>query len=152
MVEICVGTVMGQPWSGGPALIERQDALENTVGAATTKQEAYRKWDATWQYEAYDPSFYNGTPYYANPLAVPEIGQSPLSHPQKWINPQTEQGELDLSQALSLIGDNAAKIATLWANAFGGLSSNPFILTFDDIDDIVLESGAWNEQLNRLEC
>jgi hypothetical protein len=119
---------------------------------ATTKQEAYRKWDATWQYEAYDPAFYNGTPYYANPVSVPEIGQSPSSHPGKWINPQTEQGELDLSQALALIGDNAAKIATLWANAFGGLNSNPFILTFDDIDDIALESGAWNEQLNRLEC
>jgi hypothetical protein len=152
MVEINVGNVMGEPWSGGPVLIERQDALENTVGVATTKQEAYRKWDATWQYEAYDPAFYNGTPYYANPAAVPEVGQSPVSHPQKWINPQTEQGELDLSQALSLIGDNAAKIATLWANAFWGLTSNPFILTFDDIDDIILESGARNEQLNRLEC
>jgi type II secretory pathway pseudopilin PulG len=152
MVEIDLGNVMGPSWSGRPVLIERQDALENTVSLANTKQDAYRKWSAAFQYVAYDPTFYNGTPYYANPLAIPSIGESPVSHPQKWINPQTEQGELDLTQALGLIGDNAAKIAVLWANAFGGLSSNPFILSFDDVDDIELESGVWNDQLNRLEC
>jgi type II secretory pathway pseudopilin PulG len=149
MVEINVGKVVGPAWSGGPQLVERQEALENTVGLVTAVQEAYRKWDSTWKYNAYDPTFYNGIPYYANPLSVPDVGQSPISHPEKWNSPQ---GETDISQAMALIGDNAAKIATLWANAFGGLSSNPFILTFEDIDDIALESGVWNEALNRLEC
>jgi hypothetical protein len=152
MIEIDLGNVMGPVWEGGDTLVIRQDALEHTVSVSYEKQDAYRKWSASHQYEAYDPTFYNGTPYYANPQAIPNIGESPVSHPQKWINPQTEQGELDLTQALSLIGDNGAKIAVLWANAFGGLVSNPFILTFDDIDDVELEYGIWNEQLNRLEC
>jgi hypothetical protein len=152
MIELDVGPVVGPPWEGGEALESRQNSLENTVSLSVSKQEAYRKWNNTYQYAAYDPTFYNGIIYYANPLAVPAIGESPITHTQKWINPLTEQGQLDLSQALGLIGNNAAKIAVLWVNAFGGLTSNPFILTFDDIDDVIIDSGIWNDQINRIEC
>jgi hypothetical protein len=152
MVELDVGPVVGPPWEGGEALELRQDSLENTVSLSTAKQEAYRQWSNTHQYTAYDPTFYNGTLYYANPSAVPAAGESPISHPAKWINPLAEQGQTDLSQAMGLIGDNATKIAVLWVNAFGGLTSNPFILTFDDVDDVIIDSGIWNEQVNRIEC
>jgi hypothetical protein len=64
-----------------------------------TALDAFRKWSATFQYQVEDPTFFNGSAYFANPVAVPEIGQSPASHPGKWIQlARPDAGPIDLTE------------------------------------------------------
>ena len=60
---------------------------------------AFHKWSATYQYEAEDPTFFNGSAYFANPVAVPNVGESPASHPGKWIQlARPDAGPIDLTE------------------------------------------------------
>jgi hypothetical protein len=59
---------------------------------------AFHKWSAAYQYEAEDPTFFNGSAYFANPALVPNIGESPISHPVKWIQlAKPDAGPVDLT-------------------------------------------------------
>jgi hypothetical protein len=61
--------------------------------------DAFRRWSATYQYEAEDPTFFNGSAYFANPAAVPNVGESPASSPGKWIQlARPDSGPLDLTE------------------------------------------------------
>ena len=55
----------------------------------------------------------------------------------------------DLSNA---VGQNTSKIATLWDAVFSDITTNPFQITFANLDGITLTSGVWNATLQRLEC
>jgi hypothetical protein len=60
---------------------------------------AFHKWSAAHQYEAEDPTFFNGSAYFANPAAVPDAGESPASHPGKWIQlARPDAGPIDLTE------------------------------------------------------
>lgn len=50
------------------------------------------------------------------------------------------------------VTDNSSKIQVLWDAIFGDITTNPFEITFQDLSGITLESGVWNESLQRLEC
>ena len=43
-------------------------------------------WRNNKTYQPYMPTFYQGRIYYANPLSLPMAGESPGSHPAKWVN------------------------------------------------------------------
>jgi hypothetical protein len=61
--------------------------------------DAFHRWSATYQYEAEDPTFFNGSAYFANPAAIPNIGESPSTHPGKWIQlARPDSGPLDLTE------------------------------------------------------
>jgi len=61
--------------------------------------DAFRRWNANFQYEAEDPVFFAGSAFFANPVAVPNIGESPVTHPGKWIQlARPEGGEFDLTE------------------------------------------------------
>jgi hypothetical protein len=61
--------------------------------------EAFHRWSATYQYGAEDPTFFNGSAYFANPAAIPNIGESPSTHPGKWIQlARPDSGPLDLTE------------------------------------------------------
>ena len=45
-----------------------------------------------------------------------------------------------------------SRFETVWAALFSNVTSNPWSLTFDDLDDIVMTSGTWNVSRARLQC
>lgn len=50
------------------------------------------------------------------------------------------------------IAQNTSKISTLWDAVFNDITTNPFQISFADLDGIALSAGVWNETLRRLEC
>jgi len=61
--------------------------------------DAFRKWSPTYQYAAEDPTFFNGSAYFANPVAIPNIGESPATDPGKWIQlARPDSGPLDITE------------------------------------------------------
>jgi hypothetical protein len=63
--------------------------------------DAFHRWSAIHQYEAEDPTFFNGSAYFANPAAVPNAGESPASHPGKWIQlARPDSGPIDLTEGV----------------------------------------------------
>ena len=58
---------------------------------------AFRKWSATYQYQAEDPTFFNGSAYFVNSASIPDVGESPDTHPGKWIQlAKPDAGPIDL--------------------------------------------------------
>jgi hypothetical protein len=64
-----------------------------------TALEAFRKWNPLYQYQGEDPTFFNGSAYFANPVSIPDVGQSPATHPGKWIQlARPDAGPIDLTE------------------------------------------------------
>jgi hypothetical protein len=59
--------------------------LRGASEADTVKLLAFYMWQADYTYTANNPVFFNGKLYFANPASVPAPGQSPATHPAKWI-------------------------------------------------------------------
>jgi hypothetical protein len=61
--------------------------------------DAFRQWSATYQYVAEDPVFFHGSAYFANPVMVPGVGESPSSSPLKWIQlARPDPGPMDITE------------------------------------------------------
>ena len=61
--------------------------------------DAFHKWSSFYQYQAEDPTFFNGSAYFANPASIPNIGESPATHPGKWIQlARPDVGDIDLTE------------------------------------------------------
>lgn len=52
---------------------------------------------------------------------------------------------------LNLIQNNTARIELIEAVLFNDISTNPFLILFDNLEGIV-STGVWNEALQRIEC
>ena len=65
------------------------------------------------------------------------------------IAEQAAAAVVDLS---NVVQQNTSKITTLWDAVFGDITTNPFQITFANLDGITLTSGVWNATLQRLEC
>lgn len=65
------------------------------------------------------------------------------------IAEQAAAAVIDLS---NVVQQNTSKITTLWDAVFGDITTNPFQITFANLDGITLTSGVWNATLQRLEC
>ena len=60
---------------------------------------AFRQWSPLFQYKGNDPVFLDGSAYFANPVNVPNEGESPISHPSKWIQlARADSGALDITE------------------------------------------------------
>jgi hypothetical protein len=61
--------------------------------------DAFRQWSAIYQYVAEDPVFFHGSAYFANPAIVPDVGESPISSPLKWIQlARPDLGPIDITE------------------------------------------------------
>jgi hypothetical protein len=61
--------------------------------------DAFHRWSAIYQYQTEDPVFFNGSAYFANPAAVPNEGESPATHPGKWIQlARPDPGPTDITE------------------------------------------------------
>lgn len=62
------------------------------------------------------------------------------------------QASLDVTALTALINQLNSRIATLWDSVFTEITTNPWLITFADLDGIILTSGVWSKSLQRLEC
>lgn len=50
------------------------------------------------------------------------------------------------------IEDVAGRIEAVWNSLSQDIKENPFAIAFPNLDGVIVESGVWNEALQRLEC
>ena len=60
--------------------------------------------------------------------------------------------QLDLEALAARVARNESRIQILWDAVFSNITTNPFLITFADLDGITLTSGVWNTSRQRLEC
>ena len=112
------------PPTGGATIVEKTIDIVTAIGTATNVT-AYIPADAYATKEDYE-----------NYKAV-------------GIAEQAAAAVVDLS---NVVQQNTSKITTLWDAVFGDITTNPFQITFANLDGITLTSGVWNATLQRLEC
>ena len=69
---------------------------------------------------------------------------------------QTAQIAKEAKQAVTALENqltqNTSKIHTLWDAVFNDITTNPFQITFENLDGVALSSGVWNDVFQRIEC
>ena len=57
-----------------------------------------------------------------------------------------------LARLFGLMSNFDGRLTLILDSLFNGLTANPFLVTFEDLDGAELVSGVWNKPLARLEC
>lgn len=63
-----------------------------------------------------------------------------------------KQAKSDVTTLTVTVSQLNSKVATLWDAVFTEITTNPWLITFADLDGVTLTSGVWNKSLQRLEC
>ena len=131
------------PPSGGATIVEKTIDIVTAIGTATNVT-AYIPADAYATKEDYEN-------YKAIALAAQATANQAILLAQQAVGiaEQAAAAVVDLS---NVVQQNTSKITTLWGAVFGDITTNPFQITFANLDGITLTSGVWNATLQRLEC
>ena len=131
------------PPSGGATIVEKTIDIVTAIGTATNVT-AYIPADAYATKEDYEN-------YKAIALAAQATANQAILLAQQAVEiaEQAAAAVVDLS---NVVQQNTSKITTLWDAVFGDITTNPFQITFANLDGITLTSGVWNATLQRLEC
>ena len=131
------------PPSGGATIVEKTIDIVTAIGTATNVT-AYIPADAHATKEDYEN-------YKAIALAAQATANQAILLAQQAVGiaEQAAAAVVDLS---NVVQQNTSKITTLWDAVFGDITTNPFQITFANLDGITLTSGVWNATLQRLEC
>ena len=63
------------------------------------------------------------------------------------------RGAYGIAQAMkATVEEMAGRVQTIWDALFTEITTNPFMVSFQDLDGIDLVSGTWNRDAARLEC
>lgn len=131
------------PPTGGATIVEKTIDIITVIGTATNVT-AYIPADAYATKQDYEN--YKAIALSAQATANEAIDLARLAIE---IANAAQQAVIDLTKAVQ---QNTSKIATLWDAVFSDITTNPFQITFVDLDGITLTSGVWNSTLQRLEC
>ena len=131
------------PPTGGATIVEKTIDIVTAIGTATNVT-AYIPADAYATKEDYEN-------YKAIALAAQATANQAILLAQQAVGiaEQATAAVVDLS---NVVQQNTSKITTLWDAVFGDITTNPFQITFANLDGITLTSGVWNATLQRLEC
>ena len=131
------------PPTGGATIVEKTIDIVTAIGTATNVT-AYIPADAYATKEDYEN-------YKAIALAAQATANQAILLAQQAVGiaEQAAAAVIDLS---NVVQQNTSKITTLWDAVFGDITTNPFQITFANLDGITLTSGVWNATLQRLEC
>lgn len=131
------------PPTGGATIVEKTIDIVTAIGTATNVT-AYIPADAYATKEDYEN-------YKAIAIAAQATANQAIALAQQAVEiaQQAAASVVDLSNAVQ---QNTSKITTLWDAVFGDITTNPFQITFANLDGITLTSGVWNATLQRLEC
>lgn len=58
----------------------------------------------------------------------------------------------DAARALNLAAGLESRVARVEDGIFNNITGNPFLVSFDSLDGVVLVKGVWNEAQHRIEC
>lgn len=124
-------------------IVEKTIDIVTAIGSATNVT-AYIPADAYATKEDYEN-------YKAIALGAQATANEALALAQQAIEiaRQAAQAVVNLS---NIVAQNTSKITTLWDAVFGDIVTNPFQITFVDLEGITLVTGVWNASLQRLEC
>lgn len=131
------------PPTGGATIVEKTIDIGTVIGTATNVT-AYIPADAYATKQDYEN--YKAIALGAQATANEAIALANLAIE---IANAAQQAVIDLTKTVQ---QNTSKIATLWDAVFSDITTNPFQITFVDLDGITLASGVWNSTLQRLEC
>lgn len=131
------------PPTGGFTIVEKTIDVVTAIGTAKNVT-AYIPPDSSATKEEYESykEIAIGAQYTADDAMA-------LARQAIVIANEAMQMVIDLSK---IVAQNTSKIATLWDAVFSEITTNPFQITFSDLDGITLSSGVWNATLQRLEC
>ena len=131
------------PPTGGATIVEKTIDIVTAIGTATNVT-AYIPADAYATKEDYET-------YKAIALAAQAIANEAIEIARQAVQTANEakQATIDLNKAVT---QNTSKIQTLWDAVFSEITSNPFQITFDDLEGLTVRSGIWNTGQRRLEC
>lgn len=131
------------PPTGGATIVEKTIDIVTAIGTATNVT-AYIPADAYATKEDYEN-------YKAIALAAQATANQAILLAQQAVGiaEQAAAAVVDLS---NVVQQNTSKITTLWDAVFGDITTNPFQITFANLDGITLTSGVWNATHQRLEC
>ena len=131
------------PPTGGATIVEKTIDIVTVIGTATNVT-AYIPADAYATKQDYEN--YKAIALDAQATANEAIDLANLAIE---IARAAQQAVIDLTKTVQ---QNTSKIATLWDAVFSDITTNPFQITFVDLEGITLTSGVWNSTLQRLEC
>ena len=131
------------PPSGGATIVEKTIDIVTAIGTATNVT-AYIPADAYATKEDYEN-------YKAIALAAQATANQAILLAQQAVG-IAEQAAAAVVNLSNVVQQNTSKITTLWDAVFGDITTNPFQITFANLDGITLTSGVWNATLQRLEC
>lgn len=131
------------PPTGGATIVEKTIDIVTVIGTATNVT-AYIPADAYATKQDYEN--YKAIALGAQATANEAIALANLAIE---IARAAQQAVVDLTKTIQ---QNTSKIATLWDAVFSDITTNPFQITFVDLEGITLTSGVWNSTLQRLEC
>ena len=58
----------------------------------------------------------------------------------------------DAAQALNLAAGLESRVSRVEDGIYNNITGNPFLVSFDSLDGIILVKGVWNEAQHRVEC
>ena len=58
----------------------------------------------------------------------------------------------DAEQALNLAAGLESRVSRVEDGIYNNITGNPFLVSFDSLDGIILVKGVWNEAQHRVEC
>ena len=131
------------PPTGGATIVEKTIDIVTAIGTATNVT-AYIPADAYATKEDYEN-------YKAIALAAQATANQAILLAQQAVG-IAEQAAAAVVNLSNVVQQNTSKITTLWDAVFGDITTNPFQITFANLDGITLTSGVWNATLQRLEC
>jgi len=62
------------------------------------------------------------------------------------------QAAADAAEALNKVAALESRVARVEDGLFNNITGNPYLVSFDSIDGIVMTKGVWNVERNRIEC
>ena len=129
------------PPTGGATIVEKTIDIITVIGTATNVTAYIPADDCDDDYENYK----------AIALSAQAAANEAIDLARRAIEiaNAAQQSVIDLTKAVQ---QNTSKIATLWDAVFSDITTNPFQITFVDLEGITLTSGVWNSTLQRLEC
>jgi hypothetical protein len=170
LAKIIAGTTgeMGNPGD----VVDGNAGSTSASGSGQTilqKLQAFWCWSDSYLYSPFDPTFYRGIPFFANPNNPPAIGESPQNAPEKWtcpvsggsgeggVNDENGGNHWDWSMGGTIISEGELAPGDEWiipvpVDGMYDLLSNLFEIKLDNLTGIVVERGIYNATAKRLEC
>lgn len=65
---------------------------------------------------------------------------------------QAAQAAADAAAALATATSLESRVARVEDGIFNNITGNPYLVSFDSLDGIVLTKGIWNADRQRIEC